>query len=233
MPKKESEIHLMFRVTLLCCFVVLTGCTMLGVPVSEFEASRYDSIQSFIAGNFTKGPESIFAEGNEEMKKSGVLWDARFNEMNETYLNKPSKDLKTYCLAIGGSIHNIPEEAMSRVLSIDAKQVNVLEAQESVLRSYRSMFGEGLGGYLAAHEMAEAVLKHNVTAANDARLAYDVLDRAYRDGRLGYYSCTQGDDLLWLASIKVVNVDIGSRSTNMMEMPKAILHIVGSGITKP
>jgi hypothetical protein len=132
---------------------------MLGVPVSKFEASRYNSIQSFIAGNFYMGPEILFAKDNEELKKNGILLDARFNEMNESYLNKPSKDLKTYCLAIGGTIHNIPEEAMNRVLSIDTKQVNVMQAQESVLSSYRVMFGEGIGGYFAVREVAEVVQK--------------------------------------------------------------------------
>ena len=93
---------------------------MLGVPVSEMEAKQYDSIEQFIAGNFTKGPQSLFAKDDENLQVNGVLWKAKFNEMNETYLSKPSKDLRTFCSANGGDIHNVPQFDMEKILVINA-----------------------------------------------------------------------------------------------------------------
>ncbi len=88
--------------------LLISGCTTLGIPVSNFEASRYTTIESFIAGNFTIGPELFYSKDMKRLEEEGVFWTARFNEMNHTYLDKPSKDLVTYCESQEGKLANIP-----------------------------------------------------------------------------------------------------------------------------
>jgi len=215
---------------LILIMLFVSGCTALGVPVTEFEAKQYSKIETFIAGNFSRGPAIIGATDNEDLLKNGVLWRAKFNEMNQTYLDKPHKDLITYCEAKGGDLSNVPTAEVELATQIDAKHLDILQVADETRDRFRARFGNHWTEAIVILNTIERTKYHNQVMANDAILTYETLNDAYKVGKLGYFTCSIQNKATWLATIQVDSADIGSRDNNLMQMPSAILRIIGRTI---
>ena len=207
-------------------FVVCSACTSLGIPVTSFEAKRYESIESFIVKNFTVGPSAYLSSDNAVTAKQGILWEARFNKSNQSYLNKPSKDLRTYCDAIGGKIANEPLQEYS-TSSRKFVYVDPARAAVDMAQRYNRLFGTSYGSGGPAQMIGESAVRYNLTRLANFRTTNATIDEAYRDGRLGNYSCTSNKEVVWVASIQVESIRPGD-AKNMASLPMAILRISGS-----
>ena len=216
--------------TLILITLLVSGCTALGVPVTEFEAKQYSKIETFIAGNFSRGPDIIGATDNEDLLINGVLWKAKFNEMNQTYLDKPHQDLITYCEAKGGKLSNIPTADVKLATQIDTKQLDILQVANDAQERFRARFGKHWTEAIVTLNAIKSAIYHNQVMSNDAVFTYDTLNFAYKSGKLGYFTCSLQNNAAWLATIQVESVDIGSRDKNLMKMPNAMLRIVGRTI---
>lgn len=195
---------------------------MLGVPVTGFEAKRYDSIEQFIAGNFTSGPEGYFATNNKELHEHGVVWSANFTGLNKTYLSKPSKDLSTYCSATGGDIHHVPsnDTNLSPITHINQSDIQAYTIR--TFNEYRQKFDEDLAAGLALNQTRISLLSHR-KAVTKSKALHSILDQGYQSGLFGHFLCSKDNKLLWMASVQVEETPHHTQLNNM----KALLRIIG------
>lgn len=222
--------------------IVLSACTSLGVPVTEYQARSYEDIESFVYRNFSSGPESYFVKATPEDIKQGILWEARFTSMNRMYLHKPSKDLRTYCNANGGILQNTPvADGFSikerYVAALNAVRANA-SANSCIQTGANNIEYNRCAGTSPAASMARA--RHEtsaqiaVSAAKQFGSEYAWLDseihEAERNGSLGVFECSVDGNIEWVATAHIEGFRTGGGTNNQLVTPMALIRIKGESV---
>src|SRR5690606_19557927 len=84
---------LTLSVSAVSAVVMSGGCGMFGTGTPAFMMDNEQPIEEFIYDNFSKITST---ESRETQLRDGVLFPARYTELNTSYLKKPEADLRTF-----------------------------------------------------------------------------------------------------------------------------------------
>lgn len=196
----------MRQIVLLVCSLILSGCSVFGIPTTELYAGRFDSVESFIASNFKPTLSILLDNDSEALKADGVVWRAHFNASSTGYISKPFKDIKTYCSSKGGELNKLGFEHLEIVQG--------LLYEHSPLSAYYNSGAEALkngesgedanaGAWLAFKErLKRKIYSEFVQVSQEKILA------AAHAGELGAFACEVEGRKKWVAVIDFVSATV-------------------------
>ncbi len=217
----------MKKIILLIPFLVISGCSVFGIPTTELYAERFNTVEDFIANNFKPTLTLLLHEDVDVLRSEGVEWRAHFNGMNTSYLRKPVKDLRTYCTTKGGMLTQVDfenvEKAKGTLSELKSPVASYYRAGEAALRSGESHATAAGRAWYAYEQQA----KENQLISGYTQLSLDTLRAAANDGELGAFICEADRKVIWSAVIEFVRLEVPKSKAKGYEVPVAVLNIKG------
>lgn len=203
---------------------VLLGCSTLAIPTPGFVAQRYDSVEEFIASNF-----NLDMLDTQKRLEEGALYRANFNGTNNTYLDKPVTDLKTYCATKDGVLKQDSKPDLVFLQGLQRQLKSPLQAMfEAKTFSYAKGASEEVAQAAAANAYSRQLAENSQNPNFDAELAIRVINDKANEQYLGSFTCYSAANLaLWKVVVEVESLETGNIRSNAFDMPVAFIRIQG------
>ncbi len=203
---------------------VLLGCSTLAIPTPGFVAQRYDSVEEFIASNF-----NLDMLETQKRLEEGALYRANFNGTNNTYLDKPVTDLKTYCATKNGVLKQDSKPDLVFLQGLQRQLKSPLQAMfEAKAFSYAKGASEEVAQAAAANAYSRQLAENSQNPNFDAELAIRVINDKANEQYLGSFTCYSAANLaLWKVVVEVESLKTGNIRSNAFDMPVAFIRIQG------
>ena len=206
-------------------FLLLSGCSVFGIPTTELYAGRFDSVEDFIASNFKPTLNILLDQDSDELRSTAIIWRAHFNSSMPSYISKPVKDIKTYCSSKGGKLDKVDFEyvGMVRPLLREGSPLTAyFENGAKALESGGSKSDADAVAWLAFKEMLRARAYDGFV-----HISQEKIMAAAHAGELGAFACEVEGKRKWIAVIDVVSV-VAAVGNNSALTPVANIRIKGS-----
>jgi hypothetical protein len=202
----------------------LSGCSTLAIPTPGFVAQRYDSVEEFIASNF-----DLDMLETQKRLEEGALYRAHFNGTNNTYLDKPITDLKTYCATKSGVLKQDNKPDLAFLQSLKRQLKSPLQAMfEAKTFSYAKGVSEDVAQAAAANAYSRQLKENSKNPNFDAELAISVINDKANEQYLGSFTCYSAAEIpLWKVVVEVESLTTGNIRKNGFDMPVAFIRIQG------
>lgn len=204
--------------------VSLVGCSTLAIPTPAFVAQKYASVEDFIASNF-----NLDMMDTQTRREEGAIYRANFNGTNNTYLEKPIKDLRTYCSTKDGVLKQDSKPDLAFLQGLKRQMKSPMQAMfEAKAFSYSKGASEEVAQAAAANAYSRQLLENSKNPNFDAELAIRVINDKTNEQYFGSFTCySTGQVPLWKAVVEVESLQTGDIRANGFDMPVAFIRIQG------
>lgn len=200
--------------------IIVSGCTVLGIPTSETYAKQFDTVENFIVNNFVSTIDLI-GQDKEKLKKDGVIWQVSYNNVNAISVKKPKRDLDTYCKSKGGTLVILAPETFKSMKDYFSNKDTVMIETMDTYYSRKSMYGRAIiqnedqAGKISTKPPVEeidwsavqGIYNNKVQAkANLKGEVWQPLFNLAKNGYFGAFSCQINGNDVWVSTIDVKEV---------------------------